>query len=232
MSQHWTPADLAAYKAARAQTWAAEQAAPLVDPGGLSEDAAQRLLGEAAAKGDLDGVKRALRAGADVNEAVYECDGWMGGTCTAMYVAVYGRCGTSRGGHTDVLQFLVAAAGADVELGDADDGFTPCLVACYKGYAESVRVLLALGADPNRASVEGGEGETPCMRAAVHGHVACLEALRAGGPGGAFTSVDAVGTGDDFEGKTALDLAEECGYDAKAVAYLRDELGARHAAEL
>ena len=27
VSQHWTPADLAAYKAARAQTWAAEQAA-------------------------------------------------------------------------------------------------------------------------------------------------------------------------------------------------------------
>ena len=38
-----------------------------------------------------------------------------------------------------------------MELGDADDGFTPCLVACYKGYAESVRVLLALGADPRAA---------------------------------------------------------------------------------
>ena len=179
----------------------------------------------------LAGVKRARRAGAALDAACYECDGWMGGTCTAAYCAVYGRAGFEHGGaHADVLRWLVGAAGADVEKGDAADGFTPCLVACYKGHAECVKVLLALGADPNRTSE--GEGETPCMRAAVHGHVACLEALRAGGPGGAFTSVNAVGTGDDFEGMTALDLVEEGGYDAAVAAYLRDELGAKRAGDL
>jgi ankyrin repeat protein len=84
--------------------------------------------------------------------------------------------------------------------------------------------LLALGADPNIADKSG---ETPCTLAAYKGSVACLRALRAGGPGGAFTSVNAVNS----EGKTALDEAEGKNH-SEAAAFLRDELGALRAADL
>ena len=155
--------------------------------------------------------------------------GWMGGSVTAMYAAIYGR---GAGGHPRVLAFLCGAAGADVEVADTADGWTGLLIACYKGHADCVRVLLALGADPNRAATDG-EGEVPVMRAAVHGQRACLEALREGGPGGAFTSLNAVGTGGDFEGMTALDLVEEMGYgDVEAMAVFLGGMGAKSADDL
>ena len=101
----------------------------------------------------------------------------MEGTCTAACVA-------AERGHADLLRFLVGGAGADPDKGDTSDGSTPCLVACIMGHAECVRVLLALGADPNRAS---NNGSTPWSWANFKKNEACKEALRAGGPGGVCT---------------------------------------------
>jgi hypothetical protein len=136
----------------------------------------------------------------------------MGGTCTAAFVA-------ARNGHADLLRFLVGAAGADPDKGETSAGWTPCHAACINGHAGCVRVLLALGADPNRATKHGW---APCTYAAWTGRVAILRALSAGGPGGAFASVNA----EDSEGKTALDFAEARNQNEMA-AFLSDELGAK-----
>jgi ankyrin repeat protein len=190
----------------------------------MTAEAKRALLGKASCEGDLAGAQRAVEAGADPDEAAFfPLNGSVGGTCTAAFVAAYKD-------RIDVLRFLVGDAGADPDKGDTTNGQTPCHVACAKGNDGSVRVLLAAGADPDRASTDG-LGFTPCMVAARFGRVACLRALREGSPGGALASVNAVGTGGRWEGKTALDLAEVYNHE-EAAAFLRDELGALRAADL
>ena len=89
-------------------------------------------------------------------------------------------------------------------------------------------MLLAHGADPNRADKDG---MTPCMFAALNnGSVACLRALAAGGPGGKLEG-DAAVNAVSRSGKTALDYALENDH-AEFAAVLRDELGGKRAADL
>ena len=177
---------------------------------------AQERLGRASAAGDLVVVRRAVAAGAEVDNAVYHgYDGSLGGACTALFQAAWK-------GHDNVLRFLLTDAGADPNKGDTKLDRTPCHSACLQGHVVCVRLLLAKGADPNRT---GKDGETPCTYAASRGHVNCLRALA---EVGAFTSLNAVLRDGPDAGKTALDLAIERNQSA-AVAYLRDDMRAKRA---
>jgi ankyrin repeat protein len=190
----------------------------------MTREEAQVLLGKACFAGGVAGAQRAVAAGADPDEAVFNAgDGSVGGSFTAAYVAAFKD-------RVDVLRYLVGDAGADPDKGNTRNGWTPCHVACLHGNDGCVRVLLAGGADPDRATTDGN-GDTPCVFAALYGHVACLRALREGSPGGVLASVNAVATGGFYEGKTALDIAEDRDQDEVA-ACLRDELGALRAADL
>ena len=148
----------------------------------------------------------------------------MSGSYTATGLAVH--CNNRAG-----LRFLAGAGGVDVSAaGDPGDGETPCQIACRKGHPDSLQVLLALGAEPNRTDENGF---TPCMVLAMSPHhdgsVASLRALAAGGPGGKLegAAVNAVNS----DGMTALDMAET-NQLTELAAVLRDELGGKRAADL
>ena len=163
---------------------------------------AQKKLGLTSRNGDAAGARKAVvEDGADVNAAVFWSDGKLGGTCTAAYVAA--ACG-----NTGALGAVLDAPGVDPNKGFADSGETPCHIACYRKHPVAVELLLARGADPNRAD----EYEyTPCMFAAFNGATACLRALAEGAARqGVALDVNAVATRGDWKGKTALEVALEC----------------------
>lgn len=98
-------------------------------------------------------------------------------------------------GHWQLCQFLIES-GADVNHPLPDTGETPLHAACCKAnrpiYDLVVEVLLAHGADPNRATRAGIEtgsfmrdcrtkGETPLHRAAAFGTPRSIEALISAG---------------------------------------------------
>jgi ankyrin repeat protein len=88
------------------------------------------VLRDAAAEGDLDRVRTALAAGADVNARGEYGDSALNGAC--------------ENGHTDVVAFLLDN-GADIEnLGGADK--TPLMNAAFAGNAGVARTLIAAGA--------------------------------------------------------------------------------------
>ena len=68
--------------------------------------------------------------------------------------------------------------GADAAAG-LPHGETPLMAAARSGDAESIRLLLAAGADPNVA--ETTLGETALMWAAAEDHADAIRALVAGG---------------------------------------------------
>jgi uncharacterized protein len=98
-------------------------------------------------------------------------------------------------GHWQLCQFLIEN-GADVNRPLPDTGETPLHAALCKAnrpaYDLVVRVLLANGADPNRATIPGVEtgsfmrdcrtrGETPLHRAAAFGTAEAIQLLLAAG---------------------------------------------------
>jgi len=169
-----------------------------------------------------------VEVGANVNAGVFRVGGlWtgtLGGTCTAAYVA-------ANQGHAFVLEVLLTATPpADPNKGDKSfKKSTPCHTAVLNHHPTAVTVLLAHGGDPNAVDTNG---ETPCMWGARFGSTACLHALADGAAQqDVVLDVNAVGTGGNWTGKTALDIALEYNRH-EAVAYLRDELGALRAADL
>ena len=194
----------------------------------LGAGAARDLLGKASAEGDLARTKAAVGGGADVAFSGYHDET---GATTGAYLDSTAVHVAARNGHPGLVRFLVVGAGAaaDARNTNKNRGYTPCLWAINNNKPRAVRALVEAGADPNRVgATDGGwEGRTPCMLAATWGHTACLRAL-----GTAPTlDVNAVAAAGSYKRRTALDVALRTN-EAKAAAFLRDELGAKRAADL
>jgi hypothetical protein len=109
------------------------------------------MIFEACRAGDVEAVRRMLKAGADKEKASTNGS-------TPIYTACFN-------GHIEVVQLLVEA-GADMEKASSN-GCTPLYVACQKGNIEVARLLVEAGADKEKASTNGF---TPLHLAAMHGH--------------------------------------------------------------
>jgi ankyrin repeat protein len=143
----------------------------------------------------------------------------------------------------EVKQLIVA--GADVNekspvVGGPNDGQTPLLVACFNGFTDIVKELVAAGANPR--IVDYLLKATPAHKAAFSGHPGPLHILvdqglvelNAQGPYNGYTALhDSVWHGHaealevllgsdartdlrGFDGNTPLELAVALGYDAMA----------------
>lgn len=122
-----------------------------------SATADERFL-EAAAAGDLDGVRAALAAGADKNVVDRE-------EATAILRA-------ARGGHLDVVRALIAE-GVDIDAQD-QTCFNPFIHGCIFNDLELVKTMVEAGADLKRLTRFGGNGLTP---AAEKGHLEIVRYL-------------------------------------------------------
>lgn len=63
------------------------------------------------------------------------------------------HCAASRG-HSECLETLITLCGAQVDLMDSN-GCSPLFYAVTLGHADATRVLLTLGAQPNRQDRKG-----------------------------------------------------------------------------
>eukprot|EP00937_MAST-01D_sp_MAST-1D-sp2_P003946 g3946.t1 len=115
-------------------------------------------------------------------------------------------------GDAAAVRRLCGEAGADVNAGDpARNGTTPLLLAARTGRLEVVRLLLELGAQPDRS---GAWGFTPLMYACIFSHTEVVAALLEAGADAELV---------DQHGKQALDHARLEGHHA-AVALLEAAL--------
>ncbi|MBK9605910.1 MAG: ankyrin repeat domain-containing protein [Betaproteobacteria bacterium] len=112
----------------------------------------------AAAKGELDGVARAMRAGGGVKAR--DAQGR-----TALLAATYGN-------HVPVA-LLLMAAGSDVNAKDNQEN-SAFLLAGAEGYLDILKLTLRSGADVKSTNRYGG---TALIPAAHHGHVEAVKEL-------------------------------------------------------
>ncbi|MEU5839126.1 ankyrin repeat domain-containing protein [Streptomyces diacarni] len=106
-----------------------------------------RRLFDAIVTDDATGVQTLLRVGADPQRADAE------GTTPLYRASVSGKADMAR-------LLLQAGAAPDAESGGpGSEGTPPCAAACW-GHTETVRALLAYGADP-RLREDQGAGRTP-----------------------------------------------------------------------
>lgn len=120
-------------------------------------------LFQAAARGDLEALRQALRAGARLNARVWP----LGSTAL---------CAASSEGQLAVVRELLAA-GAKVDAAD-DLGRTPLALAAREDKVEVLRELLKAGADIEAVT---DAGETVLMEAARWGNLESVRALIAAG---------------------------------------------------
>lgn len=126
-----------------------------------------RRLFVATLSSDTAGVRAALRAGADPEA------GDRDGTTPLHLASVNGEAGIVR-------LLLIAGAAPDTESGGLGSEGTPlCAAACW-GYTETVRELLAHGADPNLRE-DHGTGRTPLDWATNGPHPETVAVLVAAG---------------------------------------------------
>jgi hypothetical protein len=137
------------------------------DRPGLPEfQTANMALLEYAARGDLEGIARSLRAGADVN--------YNPSMSPPSPSAVLGRAETplinaARGGHTAAVRVLLQR-GALANVRTIDE--TPLHIAAKRGHTEIVSMLLEAGASVNaRVGLWGNEDAMIAAAAYGHGHV-------------------------------------------------------------
>ena len=117
----------------------------------------------AASDGDLDTVRRCIEGGAHQPHTPDE----QGYTCLHA-AASYG--------HHELLQYLIARPGVNLNCGD-EDGDTPLHVV---EDVESCRMLLAAGADPSKRN---GDGLSPAGNARGEGRDAIADLLTQAAPG-------------------------------------------------
>ena len=100
----------------------------------------------------------------------------------------------------DVALFLIKN-GADIDT-QSTGGFTPSYIAVQEGLLSVLKALAEAGANLN---TPGGSNEmTPLARAALYGNLEIVQLLKELG-----VNLEA----KNNDGKTALDLAREEGYD-------------------
>jgi ankyrin repeat protein len=154
----------------------------------MDSDLNLQLFPAASAK-DIEGVKKALAAGASPTI-----------TATIKGVPFKLIIFAAAGGDAGVIEALLGA-GADIEARDAT-GMTPLLTAANMGHAEVVRLLIASGA--NKEAGEYQQGLRAIHLAAIMGRDAVVsELLRAG------ADKDAL----DSDGSSALHYAATDGHD-------------------
>ena len=120
----------------------------------------------AAERGDLEAVRRCLRAGCDVNAA--DTRSLTGCGYTPLHYAADAN-------HVELIRLLIRA-GAAVDSGDVT-GATPLWRACNAGHLDAARELLAAGAGPN---VRNGDGYSCLGRVGAH-HAELADLLRSHG---------------------------------------------------
>ena len=130
---------------------------PLLLLGGGWSDAP---VADAAARGDLEAVRRLLREGADVNAP-------QGDGMTALHWA-------AERGDAELADVLLYA-GARVDAGTRIGHYTPLHLASRRAGATVVEVLLDAGSDPNASTTNSGA--TPLHLAAATGDPAVVEVL-------------------------------------------------------
>lgn len=136
---------------------------------------------EAARKGDVYGILKALDSGININDRGRD-------RRPAIVVA-------AEWGHVDAVEFLVSR-GASIDLRDKDDQ-TALGAAVLWGRSSVANYLLTAGADPNRSAVDN---EVPLITAARLGDYALAEMLIRNGADLGET---------DRTGRTALDWARQ-----------------------
>lgn len=147
-------------------------------------------LFDAVVRGDVARILRALNDGADIDAMQAEIPGWR-----PLHVAI--EAIDEENAPLDVLRVLLEH-GANVNDWDRCKDSTPVLMAVLRSQPESVRLLLAHGANPD---VTGSEGDTAIRWAAAEGDTAMVDILLTHGVQG---SIDTAGTG---EGTTPLGAA-------------------------
>ena len=130
---------------------------PLLLLGGGWSDAP---VADAAARGDLEAVRRLLREGADVNAP-------QGDGMTALHWA-------AERGDAELADVLLYA-GARVDAGTRIGHYTPLHLASRRAGATVVEVLLDAGSDPNASTTNSGA--TPLHLAAATGDPGVVEVL-------------------------------------------------------
>jgi ankyrin repeat protein len=118
------------------------------------------LLLQAARNGDIRKLRRALRAGANINASNFDSEK------TALHLA-------AQAGHPKVVKRLLSVEGIKK---DARDVFkaTPLHAASAEGHDDIVKMLLNAGANPN---VDDLYGTTPLHEAALGNHTAVVKRL-------------------------------------------------------
>lgn len=134
----------------------------------MIKEEANEILLRAAAEGDIEALKAALAAGADVN-GVGDNDDSMYCDATALIYA-------AEGGYTDCVDALLAA-GADVDARDYSE-VTALQAASANGHLACVALLIEAGADLDAVN----DMEESALYIATEGvHIECMGALIAAG---------------------------------------------------
>ena len=145
----------------------------------INKKKVNKALLSAVEEGDVEALKSALAAGADVNAADSE------GVTSLMRAA--------ETGNEEILKLLIEA-GADVNAADCDD-ITSLICAAETGNEEIIKLLIEAGADVN---VENVYGDTALSVAARHRKVSCVEILKAAGAEGDYEIQQEDEDGDDY----------------------------------